>query len=104
MQGDKIMTAAVHNGIPMFFSRLNGLVCITAADFEQNDFFNGYVNFSISRETLFSTTDSKSILLRNGLLQMTSKALGVIHKRRHGKGPSKRDIPKKFWPILTLSS
>lgn len=41
MQGDKIMTAAVHNGTPMFFSRLNGLVCITAADFETPDFFNG---------------------------------------------------------------
>lgn len=41
MQGDKIMTAAVHNGTPMFFSRLNGLVCITAADFENPDFFNG---------------------------------------------------------------
>lgn len=41
MQGDKILTASVHNGTPMFFSRLNGFVCITAADFEAPDFFNG---------------------------------------------------------------
>lgn len=41
-QDDKIMTAAVHNSIPLFFSRLYGLVCVSPADMEAGDFFNKY--------------------------------------------------------------
>lgn len=39
-QGDKIMAAAVHNNIPLFFSRLYGLVCVSPVDMEAGDFFN----------------------------------------------------------------
>lgn len=42
VQGDKIMAATIFNNIPLFFSRLYGLVCITATDSESPDYFNRY--------------------------------------------------------------
>lgn len=39
-QGDKIMAATLFNGIPLLFSRLYGLVCITISDLDSTDFFN----------------------------------------------------------------
>lgn len=39
-QGDKILAAAVYNQIPLFFTRLNGLVSISSSDFDAGDFFN----------------------------------------------------------------
>lgn len=38
-QEDKIMSAANHQNIPLFFSRLHGVVCVSASDFDP-DFFN----------------------------------------------------------------
>lgn len=40
IQGDTIMTATIYNEIPIFFTRLHGLVSISSSDFENDDFFN----------------------------------------------------------------
>lgn len=39
-QSDKILAAAVYNQIPIFFSRLHGLVSISSSDFDNADYFN----------------------------------------------------------------
>lgn len=45
-QDDKIMFAANHNNIPLFFSRNHGLVCVTPSDFEP-DIFNSSVSSDV---------------------------------------------------------
>jgi nuclear pore complex protein Nup133 len=38
-QSDRIMSASCHNNLPLFFSRLHGLVSLSSSDFDA-DFFN----------------------------------------------------------------
>lgn len=46
-QEDRIIAAENIGGLPLFFSRLHGVLCITPSDFEP-DFFNNSVNVSMS--------------------------------------------------------
>lgn len=39
-QGDKLMAATVHQRLPLFFSRLYGLVAVTPIDGDGNEYFN----------------------------------------------------------------
>lgn len=39
-QGDKLMAATVHQRLPLFFSRLYGLVAVSPVDADGNDYFN----------------------------------------------------------------
>jgi nuclear pore complex protein Nup133 len=52
-QDDKIMNAANHNNIPLFFSRNHGLVCVTSSDFEPD-----FLNSSVSSEVFSPITAS----------------------------------------------
>lgn len=42
VQNDKILAATVSNGIPLFFTRIHGLVYISPSDPESADFFSKY--------------------------------------------------------------
>lgn len=39
MQNDKILAAIIYNQIPLFFTRMHGLVSLSASDFD-GDMFN----------------------------------------------------------------
>lgn len=40
VQGDKIMAATIYNQIPLFFTRIHGLVSLSASDFDNGDIFS----------------------------------------------------------------
>lgn len=50
---DKILFAAAYYQFPLFFTRHNGLVCVTASDFDPADFMNA----SLASETFNSKFD-----------------------------------------------
>lgn len=53
-QSDKIMAAATYNNIPLFFSRLHGLVCVAASDFDTTDILNSSEILSPSFDQSFA--------------------------------------------------
>lgn len=44
VQGDKILAATIYNQIPLFFTRIHGLVSLSASDFDNSEFFNKWVS------------------------------------------------------------
>lgn len=52
-QDDRLIAAENIGNLPLFFSRLHGVVCVTPSDFEA-DFFNSSVNVSMSNISMMS--------------------------------------------------
>lgn len=52
-QDDRLLAAENVGNLPLFFSRLHGIVCVTPSDFEP-DFFNSSVNVSMSNVSVMS--------------------------------------------------
>lgn len=56
---DRLIAAENVGNLPLFFSRLHGVVCVTPSDFEP-DFFNNSVNVSMSNVSVMSEVFSPS--------------------------------------------